>query len=703
MTKPILHTALLSLIVSAAAPVHANANSYTAELLQDDFRGLRFGLIFDVVGAHTEYHYLREAAPQGNWAVSAFKSDGSQRAWRLLAENGTRVMHQSYSNRDNFTHPLLVAGDPLWQNYRLTVDFAPGSDKAQSGIVFRYRNDRCYYFFGVQGRKALLKMVRHETGFHKPNEVVLAEKACSWTPGDYLTARVDVNDNHIRARLGNVETQDLASLQAEDQTYSQGKIGLLSDGPTRYKNVSVMTTPEEKGHFIQRVAVRERELADLQAANPRPVVWKKAGTAGFGVGRNLRFGDLNHDGQIDVLVGQMIHHGPKDTNSELSCLTALTLDGKILWQIGEPDAWKDRLTNDVGFQIHDLDGDGRTEVVYCKDMKIVVADGATGKTKFEAPTPDTPKQAKPPYNKFPRILGDSLFFCDLRGTGHPRDLIIKTRYDHLWALDDHLKVMWDAACNTGHYPYAYDIDADGKDELAIGYSLFDHDGTVLWTLDGKTGPPTPGLALGSPIQDHADGVAIVRFTPGADLRLLCAASDEGIFFTDMKGHVISHQYLGHVQNPAVADFRPDLPGLETVSINFWGNQGIIHCYDAQGDVYHDFEPCQHGSMCLPINWTGKPQEYFVLSANVEEGGLFDGWGRCVVRFPADGHPDMCYAVLDITGDCRDEIVVWDPFELWVYTQSDNPKPGRLYQPIRNSLDNYSNYQATVSLPGWSRP
>ncbi len=681
--KERLSWVFLYLMALLAAPACADSGQYTAELLKDDFRGLRFGLIFDVVGAHTEYHYLREAVPPGNWAVSAFKSDGSQRAWRLTEKDGTRVMLQAHNNRETFTHPMLVAGDPLWQNYRVTVDFAPASDKAQSGIVFRYRNDRCYYFFGVRGQTAILKMVRHETAYHKPYEVVLAEKACSWTPGEYLTAQVDANDSHIRAQLSNGVV-----LEAEDKTYPQGKIGLMSDVPTRYKNVAVMATPEEKERFTKRVAARERESADLQSVNPRPVLWKKAATDGFGVGRNLRFGDLNNDGQIEVLIGQMVHHGPKDTNSELSCLTAMTFDGKVLWRIGEPDAWKDRLTNDVAFQVHDLDGDGRTEVVYCMGMKLIVADGATGKTKYETPTPNTPPRTKSPYDKFPRILGDSLFFCDLRGAGRAADVILKTRYDHLWAFNDRLEPLWEAACNTGHYPYARDIDGDGRDELAIGYSLFDHDGTRLWTLDDK-------------MQDHADGLAIVKFTPDDEPRLLCAASDEGIFFTDMKGNVLKHLYLGHVQNPAIADFRADLPGLETVSINFWGNQGILHFYDAQGNVYHDCEPCQHGSMCLPVNWTGRPPEYFVLSPNVEDGGLFDGWGRRVVRFPADGHPDMCYAVLDVTGDCRDEIVVWDPYEIWVYTQSDSPKQGRLYKPTRNPLYNYSNYQATVSLPRWS--
>ena len=138
-----------------------------------------------------------------------------------------------------------------------------------------------------------------------------------------------------------------------------------------------------------------------------------------------------------------------------------------------------------------------------------------------------------------------------------------------------------------------------------------------------------------------------------------------------------------------------------MSINFWANQGIIHYFDSNGEIYHSFEPNQYGSMCLPINWTGKSEEFFVHNPNVSEGGMFDGWGRKVVEFPDDGHPDMCNAVLDITGDCRDEVVVWNPNEIWVYTQDFNSKNGRLYKPERNPLYNHSNYQATVSLPGWS--
>jgi len=687
--QPAMLLLFFAIVVCSAAQ---QSGEESAVLLEDSFAGLRVGMFSSgVIGAHAEYHYLPEVAPKGNWVVSCFKSDGSQRAWRVLREGGAHVMYQSYANSPDertYTHPMIIAGDPLWADYTVAVKFAPESGKGRSGLVFRYQNDRCYYFFGVNGDRAILKMVRHEKAFHEPDERILAQRECSWKPGQTLTAKVTVTGSHIRAALD----RDLV-LEADDSAYAKGKIGLTSDVPTRFNSVKVTTTPEEKQRFEARKAEREGEEQTLRAANPKMVLWKKIRTEGFGVGRNLRFGDLDGDGQVDVLIGQVVHHGPKDQNSELSCLTAMTFDGKRLWQIGQPDAWKDTLTNDVGFQIHDLDGDGRNEVIYCMNCEIIVADGATGKTQYKVPTPalaQTSKKGKVSATRFPRILGDCLFFCDLRGLGHARDVIIKNRYTHFWALNDRLETMWDAECNTGHYPYAADVDGDGKDELLMGYSLFDHDGKRLWSLDKE-------------LKEHADGVAIANFGARKESRprILCAASDEGMLFLDLKGNVLKHLRLGHVQNPAIANFRDDLPGLEAVSINFWGNQGIMHFYDAEGNVYHDCEPCQHGSMCLPINWTGRSEEYFVLSANVEEGGLFDGWGRKVVEFPGDGHPDMCNAVLDITGDCRDEIVVWDPYEIWVYTQSDNPKKGRLYKPVRNPLYSYSNYQATVSLPGWS--
>ncbi len=654
-------------------------------LFSDDYSQLPRGPLGSHVGAHTEYHYLHEAKPKGNWAISTFRYNLPE-SWYIREINGEKVLFQKETNPNSHWHPMVVAGDILWENYTIHASFSSLDKEKQCGVVFRYNNDRCYYMLGVEGNTAFLKMVNHARALHEPFEKILASEEFNYNIGDEINVIIDIHNDQFNARIVNGP-----EFLVSDTTYRNGKIAFLADGPAYFNPIKITSRKAEIAAY-EKLRM-ETDLAEqkLRDRNPKPVLWKKIKTDGFGVGRNLRFGDLNADGIKDVLVGQVVHHGHKDRNSELSCMTAMTFEGEILWQKGKSDLWKNNLTNDVAFQIHDLDNDGENEVIYTMNQVLYVADAKTGDTKYSVPTPLSPggKPLSTGHNIFKRILGDCLFFCDLQGQGYDGDIIIKDRYRYIWAFNNKLELLWKNECVAGHYPYAYDVDEDGKDELMMGYTLFDDNGDKLWSLDET-------------LTDHADGVAIVKFREDEQAKLLCAASDEGIFFADMEGKILQHYYLGHVQNPAVANFRDDLPGLETVSVNFWGNQGIIHLFDSDGNIYHDFEPNQYGSMCLPLNWTGLSEEFYVLNANVDEGGAFDGWGRKVLDFPDDGHPDMCYAVLDITGDCRDEIVVWDPLEIWVYTQDDNPKQGDLYKPERNALYNYSNYQATTSLPGWNK-
>ena len=179
-----------------------------------------------------------------------------------------------------------------------------------------------------------------------------------------------------------------------------------------------------------------------------------------------------------------------------------------------------------------------------------------------------------------------------------------------------------------------------------------------------------------------DALAVGNFTddPKAPPRVYWSSSDEAFVMLDLQGNILKQVRVGHTQTAAVAKFRPDLPGLQYVTTNFWKNPGIMSLFDAEGNLLLQAEPIHSGSVTLPVNWKGDGQELVLLSGSVLEGGMVDGHFRRVVIFPDDGHPELTAAVLDLVGDSRDEIVLWDPGRVWIYTPDGPPPAGRVYAP-----------------------
>jgi hypothetical protein len=447
-------------------------------------------------------------------------------------------------------------------------------------------------------------------------------------------------------------------IEATDAELLTGKAGLVANVPTRYQAFGVSACPRARAAIDGRIAQRDAELARLRAANPQPRLWNQ---------------------NIPRIQG--------DTFDHISALTAVILDGKVLWQSGRPDPRNGLLTNDTPFQIQDVDGDGKNDVVLVRDFKLQVLDGRTGVVKSWAWMPPIPANA--PARPYELYSGDSIVFASLTGPGR-RDLLLKDRYRNFWAFSRDLKPLWQGSDDTGHYPYPFDVDGDGRDELFIGHSLWDHAGRRLWRLGGK-------------LQDHVDAVAVGSFgaDPKAAPRVYWSSSDEAFLMLDLQGNVLKQVRVGHTQTAAVGKFREDVPGLQYMTTNFWRNPGIMSLFDAEGNLLQQAEPIHSGSVTLPVNWKGDGQELVLLSGNVREGGMIDGRFRRVVMFPDDGHPDLTSAVLDLTGDPRDEIVLWDTERVWIYTQDAPPPAGRVYAPVHNPHYNDSNYRAHVSLPGWA--
>jgi rhamnogalacturonan endolyase len=688
MKTPLTMLSLAVALFAAAAPAHAQRCA-AVDLFKDDFSRYPPGWLSKPLGmlngAIQEYHYLpNRGVPLGPWENAICYQD----AWLVGDEDGVPYVEQHLINDlPQIMNPLFVTGDPEWGDYTVEARVKPLSLASWAGVVFRYATNRHYYLFALaDGKEAQLSVrLPLETAYRAAQWRSLGKVPFRYDSRAYHTLRVENDGPKIRAFIDGKKV-----LEASDGELTRGKTGLAAQIPARYQDFKVTTCPATRQAIEDRVKDRESELGKLRAEYPVPRLWKKFATPGFGAGRNVRFGDLDGDGQMDMLIAQNIPRVAGDAWDQISALTAVTLDGKVLWKLGRADPRNGLLTNDTPFQIHDIDGDGRNDVVMIRDFKLQVLDGRTGKVKRSMWMPPMPENAKvKPYEMY---SGDSIVFANLTGKSGRRDMLLKDRYRHFWAISRDFKPLWKGEDDTGHYPFPFDVDGDGRDELFIGHSMWDHTGQRRWSHDGK-------------LQDHVDAVAVGNFTgdPKKPPRVYWSSSDESFLMLDLEGNILKHVRVGHTQTAAVGKFRPDLPGLQYITTNFWRNPGIISLFDADGNLLTQAEPIHSGSPTLPVNWRGDGNELVLLSGSLREGGMIDGQLRRVVMFPDDGHPEMAAAVLDLTGDPRDEIVLWDQDNVWIYTQDRPPPSPRVYAPVRNPRYNDSNYRASVSLPGWKEP
>ena len=117
-----------------------------------------------------------------------------------------------------------------------------------------------------------------------------------------------------------------------DSRYGSGKIGLLACSPIRFHGVRVETTAAEEVAYLARKTKQADELHALRASNPRPVLWKKISTPGFGAARAIRLGDLNGDGRTDILLVQNIPFFGANYH-QISCMTAIEVNSLEIEQI----------------------------------------------------------------------------------------------------------------------------------------------------------------------------------------------------------------------------------------------------------------------------------------------------------------------------------------------------------------------------------
>jgi rhamnogalacturonan endolyase len=661
-------------------------------LLRDDFSSLPVGWLTFPVGT------MNTAIQENQWIDAREHKFGAwsnavadQDAWLVSTEaaTGKSYMMQHWHHPPHGVRAVLIAGEDEWTDYNYQALVRPLALDGVAGIAFSYQNNLQYYVLGLKGGDTVELAVQHliTKEFRMPNWETVASAPFKYSTDEYYLLRVENEGATIRAHVNGTK-----ALEITNAVYPGGKIGLSADIPARFQDVFVEALSPATQQIAERIERRNARLASLQADNPQPRLWRQFSVAGFGAGSNVRFGDLDGDGEMEMLLAQNIQTVSGDSFDTISCLTAVKLDGTILWQSGKSNPRNGLVTNDNPYQIHDIDGDGRNEVVAVRDFQLQILDGRTGKIKQwtwmpVAPQPDNaPWAVRRPYQ---REFGDSLFFVNVSGDPDRRDILVKDRYQHFWIYNRKLELLWSGDGQTGHCPYPFD--AGGFDRIMIGYSMWDHTGKKLWSHD-------------TDLRDHADSVAVANFSgdPQQEPRVYSTGSDEGFLMFGYDGRILKHLMVGHAQCSSIGKYRMDLPGLQFMMVDFHWNPGVMLLFDWEGNVLATAEPIHNGSKLVPVNWRGDGEEFVLLSGDSRDGGMINGRFERVVMFPDDGHPDQACFALDLTGDGRDEVVLWDEKSVWIYTQDSPIRGQKIYAPVRNPLYNMSNYSCIVSAPGWKR-
>ncbi|MHA6531405.1 hypothetical protein [Paenibacillus sp. BAC0078] len=355
----------------------------------------------------------------------------------------------------------------------------------------------------------------------------------------------------------------------------------------------------------------------------------------------MLLGDLDGDGRAELLLVQPDNRQDvRYIPHQVQCLTAFDLEGRLLWQTGKPDSGAGSQGSDYPAQIYDIDGDGALEVLCVMDDKLQIVEGATGKIKAVHPLP-----AKEAH--------DCIIIANLSGEDRPSDIILKDRYHQLWALDRNFQLLWTHQGNVGHYPWVFDLDGDGCDEVMAGYDLLDSAGRPLWSCHG--------------LEDHADCLWVGDVNGDGVPELVIGGSVTVMY--DRDGNEL-WRYEGSIesQHLALGRFRPDLPGLQIAGLDRMvreddgkGLKGkdAMFLLDMYGQELWKEERKEDGWLTIVEAVSRfRPDASDYILAYRRGGGvlpaLYDGYMNVVAQFAEEG-----YAVHgDLLGSGTEQVIIY---------------------------------------------
>lgn len=656
-------------------------------LVKEDFMGFPIGdFPFDREhSAAGEYHCVPVQGCRGIWRDPVCNYEYRGPSWIITEAEGKHYMEQMRAETDSphKMYPMLITGELQWKDYTAEILVRPLHTGGLTGMGVCAANSLNMVLAVLEEQQLRVYSL------HKEKMELLAFAAFPYHCDAFYRIEGEISRNQMRVKIDGKEILKVS----HPKLGRGGRFAMVSTRPAMFQEASLRVTEQTWEEICREKEKEQRRLEQKQAAYPGMKLWKTLDLGNFGCGRQMRMGHLTGTEEWYFVFAQCQKRVYQDAYATISALTAVSLEGEILWQRGEPSENPDMgmLTADVPLQVWDIDGDGIDEVITAKNFEILILDGRTGEVKKRAPTPLSVEEGSSllgiPGGRyaFDRLNPDGIRICNLSGKDRPSDLLLKDRYSRLYAYDSDLNFLWkfQNGKNTGHFPFAHDFNGDGRDEIFCGYNMVDADGKLIWTL---------------PLQDdHTDEIVAGKFRKGSGRGYLALASGtDGFVIADLQGRILFREGIGHAQRISIGNYMPEKEELGICLVNYWGHQGIIYFYDTEGNTLWEKETGHNGQVLTPVNWTGDGRDLILTNPVPKEGGLMDGEGDLAVPFPDDGHPVLCAEAADLTGEGYEKLLVWDQKRMYIYT------PDRIcgsgFWPVKYPYCNQSNYRGEYSYP-----
>jgi hypothetical protein len=402
--------------------------------------------------------------------------------------------------------------------------------------------------------------------------------------------------------------------------------------------------------------------------------------------------DVDNDQRMDFLVtapGQ---------------LAVLANDGRTLWRKavdigvgGQSESQGLPGHHGPGVAAADIDGDGRTEVVFLtKDSVLHIVEGATGRAKATAKPPVPAGAARWELAMIATFRGEENRDILLQATNEKGyrtgrflaaykigDLLAGR--EPLWTTDKFVSCAHNGARLA-------DLDGDGLDEV-LGATLLSPQGRVL--------------VEAAPFQGHMDSVFVADVRPdqpGREVVLLEEGSNH-VQLLGLGGVLWRvHYQRQEPQNATLGRFKPGSEELFVWCRSRYDQHQKPFVFDSRGNLASHYELdavapedwTKSGVEVIHrIDWTGERHQLACAKERHKRGDVcvFEPLtGRFVARFKTQA--DRLY-VADVFGDWREEILVVSADALHIYENTaGNPRPNepRLWNDRNHGrLKQYHNY------------